>query len=88
MFYFQDFSGSAMGLVENALPVCKRCDDQSISAAQIFILIDEYDISDTDISQISLFNEVEPSLFQPVKAVWRQDVPSCLRKKKYYWKKK
>jgi hypothetical protein len=51
------------------LPVGERRDDESVSAAEVFVLIGEVDVSDEDAGAVEVLFEVEAALLQPLKVV-------------------
>jgi hypothetical protein len=51
------------------LPIGKRRDDKSVSAAKVFILIGEVDVGDENAGAVEVLLEVEAALLQPLKVV-------------------
>jgi hypothetical protein len=50
-------------------PVSEWCDNKTISASQILVLVGKRDISDDDKSLVGFFFEVEATLLQPFKVI-------------------
>lgn len=63
------------------LPVCQRGDDQTVSATEELILINEVYISNGHDDFVQLLLIVEPALFQPFKITQRLDTFFHLRTK-------
>lgn len=49
-----------------SLPVSQRCNDESFSAAQIFIHVGEVDIRDRNNTLVFILFKVEPRLLEPL----------------------
>ena len=59
-------------------PVSERSDDQPICAAQELVLVDGVRVSDGHNALVSVFFEIKPGLFQPLKIQHTLDVHAHL----------